>query len=63
MKMDEEYINYEWETCPDCDGRGFTVTCWDDLCHGQEECIHGDGYTDCNTCDGTGQVKVPPVTH
>jgi len=32
-------------------------TCPDDLCHGEEECIHGE-YATCPECDGEGEV--PP---
>jgi len=31
--------------------------CPDDLCHGEEECIHGDDAT-CRRCQGEGDV--PP---
>lgn len=42
------------DTCQHCGGRGEIVTCFDDLCHGQEECIHGDGYSTCPDCGGCG---------
>lgn len=35
--------------CYTCGGRGFIVTCWDDLC--QDGCIHGDGDEPCPDCD------------
>lgn len=44
------------ETCPDCDGEGFIVTCCDDLCVGGGHCIHGDGEDMCETCRGHGTV-------
>lgn len=28
--------------CYECGGRGWVVRCPDDLCHGMDECIHGD---------------------
>jgi hypothetical protein len=46
-----------WIVCPDCWGRGYNVTCIDDLCHGGDYCIHGDGETDCDTCEGDGQIR------
>ena len=33
--------------CQTCGGLGYIVVCPDDLCHGQEECIHGDGEVPC----------------
>ncbi len=44
------------ETCPECGGAGFISTCWDDLCHGEMGCIHGDGNIDCNECGSDGIV-------
>lgn len=43
--------------CLRCNGTGEVVTCPDDMCFGQEECIHGDGYSDCPTCGGLGYVE------
>lgn len=39
--------------CPNCGGRGFVITCWDDLC--QDGCIHGDGEEMCPACQGSGE--------
>jgi len=39
---DEEYMGSGENYCWDCGGRGWKITCPDDLCHGQDECIHGD---------------------
>jgi hypothetical protein len=43
-------------TCWDCGGEGdHGSACWDDLCHGNEECIHGDAdLIVCDTCGGAG---------
>ena len=43
-------------TCWDCGGDGHHGSaCWDDLCHGQEQCIHGDdAVLVCETCRGEG---------
>jgi hypothetical protein len=38
--------------CYTCDGKGYIVACIDDLCHGQEECIHGDPPVTCPDCKG-----------
>jgi hypothetical protein len=46
----------EWLSCWDCGGEGHHGSaCWDDLCHGNEECIHGDeDMIPCDTCAGEG---------
>jgi len=49
MDDDDEY--YE---CGRCGGTGEIVTCIDDLCHGEDQCIHGDGYGPCPDCGGKG---------
>ncbi len=46
---------YEGERyCWSCGGRGWRVTCLDDLCHGKDECIHGDPPTPCRECNPKG---------
>jgi hypothetical protein len=44
--------------CPACGGEGRILVCPDDMCHGLarsgEECMHGDGYILCGTCEGEG---------
>jgi hypothetical protein len=40
--------------CYECGGRGWVVRCPDDLCHGQDECIHGDPPTPCALCNPKG---------
>jgi hypothetical protein len=37
--------------CYECGGRGWVVRCIDDVCHGQDECIHGDPPEPCSTCN------------
>jgi hypothetical protein len=34
--------------CGRCGGRGYVITCIDDLCRNSDECIHGDGEELCN---------------
>lgn len=43
--------------CYHCGGRGWLVTCIDDLCHGQDECIHGDPPTPCPVCNKDGELE------
>ena len=47
------------EDCDYCRGEGVVVACIDDLCAGEEECIHGDGYGPCPECRGRGFHVVP----
>lgn len=46
----------EFESCPECGGTGFIVSCCDDLCVGAGECMHGDGEDPCPVCHGEGDV-------
>jgi hypothetical protein len=43
--------------CYECGGRGWIVRCIDDLCHGQDECIHGDPPDPCRTCNPKGEKE------
>jgi len=40
-------------TCWHCGGEGTIVDCCDDLCHGQDWCMHGDNSM-CRECHGEG---------
>lgn len=51
----EEYDGGE-RYCWDCGGRGWKITCPDDLCHGQE-CIHGDPPMRCWMCNRDGELE------
>ena len=51
---DEDYDESD-RGCWDCGGRGWKITCIDDLCHGEDECIHGDPPTRCWTCNKDGK--------
>lgn len=44
---DEEYQD---EGCYLCGGAGEIVTCIDDICRNNGECIHGDGMSPCPNC-------------
>ncbi len=43
-------------TCPECGGKGIVMDCFDDVCVGMGECIHGDGDEVCPVCHGEGEV-------
>lgn len=43
--------------CYECGGRGYVVRCIDDMCHGQDECIHGDPPTPCRVCNPKGDKE------
>lgn len=53
---EDEYEGGE-RYCWDCGGRGWKITCIDDLCHGEDECIHGDPPTPCWTCNRKGEKE------
>lgn len=48
------------ESCWQCGGEGsLGSACIDDMCHGQDECIHGDDdEIPCDICEGSGTL--PP---
>lgn len=65
---DKHPTREEWETyerdpdydgseryCWECGGRGYIVRCPDDMCHGQDECMHGDPPSRCWTCNKDGK--------
>ena len=55
--MNEQDLGtYEWVLCPDYCNDGIIITCCDDMCAGQDHCIHGDGEAICPTCEGEGWV-------
>ena len=45
----EEFID-----CIRCRGTGRRVECYDDLCHAQGRCMHGNNT--CNLCEGLGSI-------
>ena len=47
---------HERVPCPDFCNDRIIITCCDDMCVGQDHCIHGDGEEICPTCDGEGWV-------
>lgn len=53
----------EEDTCWQCDGEGLLLTCIDDMCRGAGECMHGDGYSECPECDGTGYIDLACPIH
>ena len=54
---DEDWGEYESPGCYECGGRGYMVRCIDDLCHGQDECIHSDPATPCHVCNRNGEKE------
>lgn len=53
--FEDDYEPYDdYSGCYRCGGRGWEVTCIDDLCHGQDVCIHGDPPTPCPVCNPKG---------
>ena len=56
--IDAEFYGYqdEGEHCWRCNGRGYLIVCPDDMCHGMDECIHGDGEITCPECHGEGEL-------
>lgn len=55
-QVEDLYEDY-YEDCPyclECGGRGWVIRCIDDLCHGGDECIHGDPPVRCSLCNRDG---------
>lgn len=52
-RIPEDFDEYEDDehNCCTCGGRGYMITCIDDLCHGQDECMHGDPPSPCRECN------------
>lgn len=46
----------EGTMCSECSGKGDFVNCIDDMCYGQDECIHGDEPIMCRECAGEGVI-------
>lgn len=45
----------DWQNCWNCEDGFLGSDCIDDLCHGNDECIHGDaGRIRCDVCKGDG---------
>lgn len=56
-EIDDDYEYLGERYCYECGGRGYVVRCIDDLCHGQDECIHGDPPTPCFVCNRDGEME------
>jgi hypothetical protein len=54
-EFDGGYLG-EMVTCWGCGGEGNQIRCVDDLCHGQDWCMHGDNYP-CRQCGGDGMLR------
>lgn len=50
--VEDDYGDGLDDGCWNCGGEGFIVVCWDDMCQGAGECMHGDGEIVCPTCGG-----------
>lgn len=58
MEIDyEDDFEDDNRDCYACGGRGYYVDCIDDLCHGQDECIHGEPPTPCRVCNRDGKKE------
>lgn len=59
MNPEDDYDDYDepGAGCYECGGRGYVVRCIDDMCHGQDECIHGDPPTPCRVCNPKGDKE------
>lgn len=44
-----------WQPCIRCGGDGQRIECYDDLCHAQGRCMHGNNS--CNLCAGVGRIS------
>ena len=44
-------------TCVECHGEGRVMVCWDDMCVGLGDCMHGDGWAVCRACGGSGFIS------
>ena len=51
-----EELERDPRPCDLCHGTGYRVTCPDDMCYGQAQCIHGDGVSICPDCKGEGEI-------
>jgi hypothetical protein len=51
-ETDDEFDpdGFDGDGCYLCGGKGYIVTCIDDICRGQDQCIHGDGEDPCPNC-------------
>ena len=48
------WYDVDWIDCIRCDGVGERVECFDDLCHAQGRCMHGNNS--CGLCEGLGRI-------
>jgi hypothetical protein len=44
-----------WQPCIRCGGDGRYIECYDDLCHADGRCMHGNNT--CELCAGIGQIS------
>jgi hypothetical protein len=52
---------YEDRDCWRCFGKGWILSCIDDICHGLGYCFHGDGYRDCPECKNEWDTNDVPI--
>ena len=61
MNQHLQFEHDDWQEpvpCPDFCNDGIIITCCDDMCAGQDHCIHGDSEAICPTCKGEGELVV-----
>ena len=49
------------QECYRCYGKGWILSCIDDICHGLGYCMHGDGFMDCPECGGEWDLTDVPI--
>lgn len=54
---EQDGLGHDNGACCECSGSGWKVVCIDDMCHGEDECIHGDPPVPCRNCNPNGEKE------